>query len=244
VRILTTGNNGLYTNDWMIGDAKTDEVAVLLLGSHAGSSGGARSGTSRAARGFYWSVNTPRTTRSEEFDPDPRTRPSTWSFGPWKPGPGHGRLLPAGEGKIDAPVAAAAIATSPINRPHACDGKVNTSEMAERLVFLAHYGKVTLREKFPEKGVRRMPDLRARPPPDARLLGLRPIENHREAPGRWPDAGSRPFRRPRRHAPPLDPGTAKAWCGTTGRRSGSTPSIRATDGDNWFPAGRRRTGRS
>ena len=31
--------------------------------------------------------------------------------------------------------------------------------MAEQLVFLAHYGKVTLREKFPKKGCRIMPDL-------------------------------------------------------------------------------------
>ena len=30
--------------------------------------------------------------------------------------------------------------------------------MAEKLVFLAHYGKVTLREKFPSAGNRRMPD--------------------------------------------------------------------------------------
>jgi hypothetical protein len=31
--------------------------------------------------------------------------------------------------------------------------------MAERMVFLAHYGKVTLREKFPQGGYRIMPDL-------------------------------------------------------------------------------------
>jgi len=31
--------------------------------------------------------------------------------------------------------------------------------MAERLVFWAHQGKVTLREKFPAPGNRRMPDL-------------------------------------------------------------------------------------
>ena len=51
------------------------------------------------------------------------------------------------------------MASSPINRPHACDGKVTDAEMAEQLVFLAHYGKVTLREKFPATGSRRMPDL-------------------------------------------------------------------------------------
>ncbi|MDP2037581.1 MAG: hypothetical protein Q8L04_09385, partial [Ignavibacteria bacterium] len=48
--------------------------------------------------------------------------------------------------------------SSPINRPHACDGKVTTSEMAEQMVFLLHNGKVTLREQMVgENG--RMPDL-------------------------------------------------------------------------------------
>jgi len=32
VKILSRKNNGLYTNDWLIGDAKTDEIAILLLG--------------------------------------------------------------------------------------------------------------------------------------------------------------------------------------------------------------------
>ena len=51
------------------------------------------------------------------------------------------------------------MASSPINRPHACDGKVTDAQMAEKLVFMAHQGKVTLREKFPVAGSRRMPDL-------------------------------------------------------------------------------------
>lgn len=41
--------------------------------------------------------------------------------------------------------------------PHACDGKITTSEMAENMVFLAHSGKVTLREKF-VKETRWVPD--------------------------------------------------------------------------------------
>ncbi|MBI2416852.1 MAG: hypothetical protein HYV28_02945 [Ignavibacteriales bacterium] len=33
VKIMTTDNNGLYTNDWLIADTKIDEVAILLLGT-------------------------------------------------------------------------------------------------------------------------------------------------------------------------------------------------------------------
>lgn len=32
VRIMTTGNNGAYANDWLIGDTKTNEIARLELG--------------------------------------------------------------------------------------------------------------------------------------------------------------------------------------------------------------------
>jgi hypothetical protein len=32
IRIFTTGNNGGYANDWLIGDTKTNEVAKLELG--------------------------------------------------------------------------------------------------------------------------------------------------------------------------------------------------------------------
>ena len=51
------------------------------------------------------------------------------------------------------------MATSPINRPHACDGKITTFDLASHLMFLAHYGKVTLREKLVDKNSRLMPDL-------------------------------------------------------------------------------------
>ena len=78
----------------------------------------------------------------------------------------YGRL----KGKLDGPTAARMWATSPLNRPHACDGKVATAEMVEQLVFLAHYGKVTLREKFPHKDARRMPGpARGDPAPDETL---------------------------------------------------------------------------
>src|SRR5262249_48145409 len=34
VRILGERNNGLYTNEWLMGDAKTDEVAMYELGTN------------------------------------------------------------------------------------------------------------------------------------------------------------------------------------------------------------------
>jgi hypothetical protein len=161
VNILTKDNNGLYTNDWLIGDAKTDETAILLLGTKKhklwrSSSGDFPGGT----RGFLWSVNNAKDPEvRKEYVPDPSNAPVDVVFGPVNRDIVFYEYYQREKGRIDAISAANIIATSPLNRPHACDGKVITSEMAEKMVFLAHFGKVTLREKFPEKGGRLIPDL-------------------------------------------------------------------------------------
>ena len=33
VKILTTSNNGMYTNEWLMGDTRTNEVAMFELGT-------------------------------------------------------------------------------------------------------------------------------------------------------------------------------------------------------------------
>src|SRR5262245_13922248 len=55
---LTKDNNGLYTNEWLIGDTKTNEIAMLELGTHkhrlSRSSKGEWFG---GTEGFYWGCN-------------------------------------------------------------------------------------------------------------------------------------------------------------------------------------------
>jgi len=161
VKTLTTDNNGLYTNDWLIGDVKANEIAILLLGTKKhklwrSSNGEYPGGT----EGFYWSVNNAKDPEvRKEYIPDAQNAPFDLAYSPSNRDLAFYDYYKKEKGKIDAISAVNAIATSPINRPHACDGKVTTSEMAEKLMFLAHYGKVTLREKFPDKNSRRMPDL-------------------------------------------------------------------------------------
>jgi len=161
VKILTRNNNGLYTNDWLIGDTKTDEVAILLLGTEKyklwrSTSGEFPGGTD----GYYWSVNNAKDPEvRKEYVPDPTNAPFDVVFSPWNRDLTFTEFYRTTHGKIDARSAVNLLASSPINRPHACDGKVTTSEMAEQMMFLAHFGKVTLREKFPERNSRLMPDL-------------------------------------------------------------------------------------
>jgi hypothetical protein len=161
VKILTTKNNGLYTNDWLIGDTRANEIAILLLGTKKWklwrSSTGEFPGDTR---GFLWSVNNAKDPEvRKEYVTNPGNTPFDVVYGNVNRDLAFYQYYQREKGKIDGISAVNVIATSPLNRPHACDGKVTTSEMASHLMFLAHYGKVTLREKMPEKGSRLMPDL-------------------------------------------------------------------------------------
>lgn len=159
-RILREQNNGMYTNDWPIADVKTGEVAILLLGTKESKLW--RTGEDPApfgTPGFLWANNNARDPGvKKEYGVQPDDAPYDPVYGPWDRDVAFRKWYDRVKGRIDATEAVNLWASSPINRPHACDGKVTTAEMAEKLVFMAHYGKVTLREKFPAAGNRRMPD--------------------------------------------------------------------------------------
>lgn len=159
--ILGESNNGMYTNDWPIADVKTGEVAILLLGTRTSRLW--RSGDAEApfgTPGFLWSNNNARDPGvRREYAVQPDDAPFDVAFAPTNRDVAFWRFWEEHAGRIDEQAAVRLWASSPVNRPHACDGKITTSAMARELVFLAHHGKVTLREKFPEKGSRRMPDL-------------------------------------------------------------------------------------
>ncbi len=160
-RILWDGNNGMYTNDWPIADIKTGEVAILLLGTHSKKLW--RTGEDMApfgTPGFLWANNNNRDPEvRKEYLAQPYDRPYDLMFSPWNRDIAFNEFYKAHAGSIDAIAGVDLWATSPINRAHACDGKITTTEMAGEMVFLAHHGKVTLREKFPTKGWRYLPDL-------------------------------------------------------------------------------------
>ncbi|MCP4903336.1 MAG: hypothetical protein GY906_40760 [bacterium] len=160
-RILWDGNNGMYTNDWPIADVKTDEVAILLLGTHRKKLWRTSEDLSPfGTPGFLWANNNNRDVEvRKEYLAQPEDRPFDLMFTPWNRDVAFNEFFAKHNGQIDAIAGVNLWASSPINRAHACDGKITTSEMVEQLVFLAHHGKTTLREKFPQAGSRRMPDL-------------------------------------------------------------------------------------
>jgi hypothetical protein len=161
VEILTDRNNGMYTNDWPIADVTTDEGAIFLLGTKKWKLW--RTSEDMAPfglPGFLWANNNNR-------DPEVRTEyvaqrddaPYDLMFSPWNRDLAFNEFYREHAGQIDRQAAVELWASSPVNRAHACDGKITTSEMAEEMVYLAHFGKVTLRGKYPAPGDRRMPDL-------------------------------------------------------------------------------------
>ncbi len=161
VETLRTRNNGLYTNDWPIADVKTNEAAMYLLGTAKdrlwrSTDDPAPFGTP----GFLWANNNARDDEvRKEYAVQPDGAPFDAVFSAWNRDVAFRRFWEEKKGAIDANALIDFWNSSPVNRPHACDGKVTNAEMAEKLVFLANHGKVTLREKFPQAGSRRMPDL-------------------------------------------------------------------------------------
>jgi hypothetical protein len=238
-RIMKDGNNGLYTNDWTLADAKTDEGACLLLGTkktrlwRTGSKGNAAD-TPGNLKDFIWANNNNRDLEvRKEYVPNPDNAPVDLAFNTWNRDISfqeyYAKLANKG---FDLDSATRMLASSPINRPHACDGKVTTSEMAEKLMFLAHYGKTTLREKM--VGGRWIQDLPgATPHLSLGYTAFSPIvvaDRLKEAQKAWkaPEAPVAPKRDLAKVKEAVSFDKTLLWANTV---------FPATDGDNWLASG-------
>jgi len=160
VRILSLKNNGMYTNDWLIADTRANEIAIFLLGTKKSklwrSSKGEFPGETQ---GFYWSNNNNKDMEvRKEYIANADNAPYDLVFKPWNRDVAFNRFFQKHKGNIDTASVVNLWASTPINMSHACDGKITGTEMAGHMVFLAHFGKVTLREKFPAKDFRILRD--------------------------------------------------------------------------------------
>lgn len=150
---LQTKNNGLYTNEWLIGDARTNEIAMFELGTYKtrlwrSSKNDWFGGT----EGFYWGDNNAKdlSVRLEEH-PDPASAPD---YVPYVPGPRDLKwqdLYHEYKGKIDEQFAFLAFRTAPLVSPTTMDAKVATADMASRMMVWAAFGKPNQREWVPSR---------------------------------------------------------------------------------------------
>lgn len=239
VAILAERNNGMYTNDWPMADVKTGEAAICLLGTAKKKVW--RSGEPEApfgTPGFLWANNNARDPEvRSEYASQPNGAPYDPVFAPWNRDLAFNAYYQREKGRIDVPSVARLFASSPINLAHACDGKITTSEMAGKLVFWAHQGKVTLREKFPAKGNRRMPDLPgARPHLTLGYTAVTPIWladklAEARAAGRFA-----PFEK-KVETPKLDVAEVKERFGVEGRQLWQGTLFPKSAADHWLSSG-------
>ncbi len=140
---LTTRNNGLYANEWLIGDVKTNEIAMLELGTR-------RTKLWRSSRnewpggteGFYWGCNNTKDADvRSEYVPDPLGKPRSLLFKPADRDLKWLELYRRFQGKIDLTFGTLAFATTPICGRPSLDAKVTTSDMAKNLMTWAYFGR-------------------------------------------------------------------------------------------------------
>jgi len=151
VEYLGTRNDGLYTNEWLIGDAKTNEIAMYELGTY-------RTRLWRSSRnewfggtqGFYWGDNNAKDLSVRlEYAPDPQGPPQHLPYIPeirdltWQ------RLYNEYRGRIDEQFAFTAFRTTPLVASASVDAKVATADMALHMMAWAVFGKPNEREWVP-----------------------------------------------------------------------------------------------
>jgi hypothetical protein len=153
VQHLGTRNNGLYTNEWIIGDAKTNEIAIYDLGTnHTRLWRSSKNEWFGDTPGFYWGDNNAKdlTVRLEDY-PDPE---GDGGYVPYVPAPrdlAWQDLYRKYRGQIDEQFGFLAFRTAPLVSSSTMDAKVLTSDMASHLMVWAAIGKPNQREWLPQK---------------------------------------------------------------------------------------------
>ncbi len=142
VTILTTSNNGLYTNEWLIGDTKTNEIAMFELGT-------AKSRLYRSSRGewfgdtpgFYWGCNNTKDLDVRlETVPSLVGKPANVVFRPSDRDLMWQKLYAKHRGKIDGAFGFEAFTTPPLAAAHSLDAKFTTADLAGELKTWALFG--------------------------------------------------------------------------------------------------------
>ncbi len=216
VAALRDGNNGLYANEWLIGDAKTDEAAMFELGTH-------RSRLWRSSRGewfggtpgFYWGCNTTKDLDVRlETVPGVLGKPANVVFHPEDRDRAWLGLYDAHHGRIDAAFGVRALTTPPLAAFRSIDAKVATSDQIRRLEAHAVFGPPLGRVWEPTaEDLRRDPELVPLFPNDWTLLGaVEPPPASDEGPEPVDLLGPSP--RARAHAPQVEGRRPPAWHGT------------------------------
>jgi hypothetical protein len=145
---LGTRNNGLYTNEWLIGDGKNNEIAMYELGT-------SRTKLWRSSKnewfggteGFYWGDNNAKDLQVRlEYVPDPQGAPEYVPYYPYRRDLAWQDLYGKYRGQIDEQFGFLAFRTAPLVSASTMDAKIATADMAQNLMVWAAIGKPNQRE--------------------------------------------------------------------------------------------------
>jgi hypothetical protein len=154
---LGTRNNGLYTNEWLIGDAKNNEVAMYELGTaHTKLWRSSKNEWFGNTPGFYWGNNNAKDLAVKlEYQPDPKGTPDYIPFVPAIRDLAWQDLYKKYHGQIDEQFAFLAFRSAPLVAKTTMDAKVITSDMASRMMVWGAIGRPNQREWLPDPGDRK-----------------------------------------------------------------------------------------
>jgi hypothetical protein len=142
VEILKKDNNGLYTNEWLLADVKTNEIAMFELGTK-------QTRLFRSSKnewfgdtpGFYWGCNNTKDVHVElETLASLDSRPANAVFHPSDRDKTWLRLYHEHKGKIDADFGKLAFTTPPLAAYHSLDAKFTTTDLARQNKSWALFG--------------------------------------------------------------------------------------------------------
>lgn len=142
VKVLSERNNGLYTNEWLIGDTKTNEIAMFELGTNVtklwrSSKDEWYGGT----RGFYWGCNNVKDLNVRlETIADLGDRPQSTTWIPSNRDKKWLEIYEANRGKFTAESGIRAFSTPPVCAASSLDAKVTTTAMMKDLKTHAIFG--------------------------------------------------------------------------------------------------------
>ena len=161
VRLLSTSNNGLYANEWLIADMKKNEIAMFDLGTSASrlwrSSKHEWFGNTE---GFYWSCNNEKDLKVRlETIPSVHDRPADMLFRPEERDGLWVNLFEKNKGHIDGSFAQLAFSTPVLVSRSSVDAKYTTTDLQQSLQCEALFGPplgrgweptFSERKRFPE----------------------------------------------------------------------------------------------
>jgi hypothetical protein len=152
VKQLGTRNNGLYTNEWLMGDAKNNEIAMYELGTaHTRLWRSSKNEWFGGTPGFYWGNNNAKDLAVKlEYQPDPKGAPEYIPFVPAVRDLAWQELYRKYRGQIDEQFAFLAFRSAPLVAKSTMDAKVATADMASRMMVWGEIGRPNQREWLPQ----------------------------------------------------------------------------------------------